>query len=171
EITAAQTGGVGRRYGSGFGWIGRVLDREIVIPGTRRRSYGRVLDLERAADSDNSPVFSASHTFINDWYGTSRRFASILMLSRSEEGSRREIDWVDGFRFGKRAGLAPDQSTYGVESRFSQKRRSSASVLNLGMALRFFFIDHSFVSIDVSCRNNAYLLSFLSCCESNADWD
>ena len=40
---------------------------------------------------DSAAVFSASHTFIRDWYGTSRLFASILMLSRSEAGSRREL--------------------------------------------------------------------------------
>jgi len=72
------------------------------------------------------------------------------MLSRSEAGSRREIDCVDGFKFGKRAGSAWDQSTYWVESRPSQKRRSSASVLNLGMGFRLFFIDHSFFTMHIS---------------------
>ena len=89
------------------------------------------------------------------------------MLSRSEAGSRREIDWVDGFKFGKPAGLALDQSTYWVESRPSQKRRSSASVLNLGMGLRFFFIDHSFFTMHTSCGNNAYLHPLCSPRESN----
>src|SRR5207302_10093886 len=55
------------------------------------------------------PVFSLSQTFIRDWYGTSRRFASTLIRSSRSTGKRREIDLVVGFKIGEsnRLGLGP----------------------------------------------------------------
>src|SRR5205823_12755284 len=46
------------------------------------------------------------------------------MSSRREAGRRREIAWVDGFKFGKRTGLASDQSTW---TRLKQERKRYAN--------------------------------------------
>ena len=47
-------------------------------------------------------TFSASHTLISDWYGTSRLLAAILMRSSKSSGNLREIDRFEGLRFGNR---------------------------------------------------------------------
>src|SRR5690554_5102699 len=65
----------------------------------------------------------------------SRLFASILIRSRRDSGSLREMVLVEGFRFGNCARLACFQSTYSVESWLSQKARSSLSFLNSGIFL------------------------------------
>ena len=41
-------------------------------------------------------IRSARKTFISDWYGTSRSFASDLSSSSMDAGSRKEIVVVDG---------------------------------------------------------------------------
>ena len=51
-------------------------------------------------------TFSASHTLISDWYGTSRLLAAILMRSSKSSGNLREIDRFEGLRFGNRTRAA-----------------------------------------------------------------
>src|ERR1700722_10140001 len=65
------------------------------------------------------------------------------MESRRCCGSRSEIVWVDGFRFGSTVSWAFFQSKYAVESFFSQNALSAASLANLGMALSRLFINHA----------------------------
>src|ERR1700686_3875306 len=81
-------------------------------------------------------------------------------------GSRREILWVDGFKFGKRTRLAFDQSTSAVLSCVSQKTRSCASDLNAG-TLPLAFIDLPFLTMSVACRDNPDARPFHS--ESKCD--
>ena len=77
------------------------------------------------------------------------------MLSSSISGRRREIVLVDGFRFGSATWLAFVQSTYSQESFFSQKLRSSASVLNVGVALRGLLINCPLFTVHVSGGDHA----------------
>lgn len=61
---------------------------------------------------------------------------------------------VDGLRFGIETASAFFQSTKSLESCFSQKARSSASVLKFGIFLAL-LINSSLFSVHVASRNNA----------------
>src|SRR5438128_2902878 len=62
------------------------------------------------------------------------------MRSRRATGNRREIDVVDGFRFGRRTRSALLQSTYSSDAWVSQNCRSCTSFLKRGTGLRFLLI-------------------------------
>jgi len=64
---------------------------------------------------------------------------------------------VEGFRCGKRTRFAWAQSTYSVESCVSQNVRSSASVVNLGIALSALFIHTSFFAVHLPGGDRADL--------------
>src|SRR6202051_4081402 len=80
--------------------------------------------------------------------------AAVLIKSRRCCGSRSEIVWVDGFKFGSTVGCAFFQSKYPVESFFSQNARSAASLANLGVVLSRFLINPAFLPMHVSSRNH-----------------
>jgi len=82
---------------------------------------------------NSSSILSTKKTFIKDWYGISLLFARSFNSSRTDSGKRKEIVLVDGFRLGKIARLAFDQSRYSVESCSAQNFLSESSLLNLGM--------------------------------------
>src|SRR5207248_10660240 len=62
------------------------------------------------------------------------------MRSRRATGNRREMDVVDGFRFGRRTRSALLQSTYSSDAWVSQNCRSCTSFLKRGTGLRFLLI-------------------------------
>lgn len=66
-----------------------------------------------------------------------------------------EIVRLVSFRFGKTDRCACVQSRYSVESCVSQNSRSSASFLNTGISLRLLFINGTFLSVHIPCRNDA----------------
>src|SRR5687767_14051079 len=78
---------------------------------------------------------SCKNILIKDWYGTSRSLAIWRSASKSDSGKRREIDRVDGFKFGNKTRSASFQFIYSEESCSLQKSRSSSSSLNLGIDL------------------------------------
>ena len=71
-------------------------------------------------------IQSASTTFNNDWYGTSRRLASRLSSSSSQLGIRKVTREVDGLSFGKTAGRGSVKST-NRSRRFAWLSRYAAS--------------------------------------------
>ena len=77
------------------------------------------------------------------------------MLSRSISGRRSEIVLVEGFKFGIATRVAFAQSTYSLESFFYQKPRSSASVLNFGVALLGLLINFPLFTVHISGRDHA----------------
>src|SRR4051812_20670241 len=97
---------------------------------------------------------------MRDWYGTSRLFARALISSSIETGRRRDMDSVDGLRFGKAGSAARAQSKYSVVSALAQNRRSSSSLENSGIALLTFglrlVIDRPFTPAHVARRDHAH---------------
>src|ERR1700681_194287 len=84
------------------------------------------------------------------------------MESRRCCGSRNDIVWVDGFRFGSTATCAFFQSRYSVESFFSQNARSAASLGNFGTVLRRLLINGSLLPMHISGRNDSNELVAIS---------
>lgn len=84
------------------------------------------------------------------------------MLSSSETGRRREIDWVVGLRLGSVTRFACGQSTYSIESCRSQNVLSSASEENAGTSLRFLFIDHTLLSVQLDNSTTLFPRIFYS---------
>jgi hypothetical protein len=80
----------------------------------------RVQPLERPLRLETCGTRSASQILISDWYGTSRRLASMRSASSRLTGNRSEIDVEDGFSLGSRTRCARDQSITPLESCDSQ---------------------------------------------------
>lgn len=84
----------------------------------------------------------------------SRLLASTLMRSSKASGNLREMVVVDGFKLGSTACFALLQSTKSVESCVSQKARSSASVLKVGILDLTVLIDISLFSVHIPGGDN-----------------
>lgn len=106
-------------------------------------------------------TFSASQILIRDWYGTSRRFASLQQGPRQPQRDR----LGGGFEIGEAHAL-PQGPAYSEESWVSQNSRSSASEAKSGIGISFLLIASPFLSMHVAGGNCPDFSTIETQCES-----